>query len=211
MTFGEMQSLCRLKLNEVSATFWSDDDIKDAINEGYAEMADVTEFYERQATIPLLTGRTYYDLTSVLDGDEFLSPRRAWNNATYRWFVPSDYRDLDQHTYVQWELNRGGPRNIFLRGIHWIGTWPKATDDVTYKMRFYYTAIPPKFVSDRDEPIFPGEFHMGIVELALADLLGQERETASALKHWQTGQWYIQQVDDHVKKRQAIARQDAMS
>jgi hypothetical protein len=210
MTFGEMQSITRTKLYEASATFWTDDDIKDAINDAYEEIADATEFYERQATIPLLSGRTYFDLTSILEDDTFLSPRRGWETATSRWYEPTNMRDLDEHTYVQWELTQGAPRMYFLRGNWWLGVWPKANDDVSYKMRFYYTAIPPPFEDDSDEPIFPGEFHMGIVEIALADLLGQERETNSALTHWATGQDYIKQVKEHVDQRQTMARLDVL-
>ncbi len=145
MTFGEMQSILRTKLNEASATFWTDQDVKDALNEAYEEIADATEFYERQATIPLLTGRTYYDLTSLLDADTFLSPRRGFNTATNKWFVPTDARAQDTQTYVQWELTQAAPKNYFMRGNWWLGVWPKPNDDVSYKMRMYYTAIPPSF------------------------------------------------------------------
>lgn len=209
MTFGEMQTLLRAKLYEASATFWTDQDIKDALNEALEEFADATEYYERQVTLTLLSGRTYFDLTSLLP-DTFLSPRRGWNTATSRWFVPSDARDLDTHTYVQWELTQGAPRDYFMRGNWWLGVWPKSNDDTSYKMRFYYTAIPPAMSASTDTPAFPQEFHMGIVELALSDLLGQERETDKALAHWQAGQWYIGQVSDYMQKRQTMARQDVM-
>lgn len=123
MTFGQMKAAVRRKLNESSATFWTDQDIEDALNDAYAEMADATEFYERQATIDLLPSRTYYDLTSVLP-DTFLSPRRAYNVTTSRWLDPTDPLDQDRHTDSQWELTSGQPERYMLRGNWWLGVWP---------------------------------------------------------------------------------------
>lgn len=210
MNFSQMKSSLRQKLNESGSTFYSDEDVADAINEAYAEVSDATEFYERQATIQLLTGRTYYDLTTLLDSDTFLSPRRAFNPATNRWFQPTDYRDLDTHTYVQWELTEAAPRDYFLRGNWWFGVWPKSNDDTSYHARLYYTAIAPPLVEDTDVPQFPVQWHAGIVEIAFSDLLTQERETEKALDHWKIAMTYIDQLADYAGHRQDTARQDIL-
>ena len=202
MTFGELQADCRRKLREASATFWTDADVKDAINEAIHEFADATEYCERQANIQTLTGRTYYDLTSVLP-DTFLSPRRAYNPTTSRWSRPSGTRELDYQTYVRWELVYGPPEHYFLRGHGWLGVFPRPSNDDGF-LRLYYTAIPEPMTADEDTPGFPRECHPGIVDLALSDLLAQERETEKAVMYWNRGQAYINRLMDHVNSRQRI-------
>ena len=208
MTLAEMKTDVRRRLNESGSEFFSDDDIATALQEALDEMADITEFSEREATIGLLTGRTYYDLTSVLP-DTFLSPRRGWNTVTQRWLKPTDARDLDEHTFVQWELTYGEAVSYFLRGNWWLGAWPRNSTD-TGGLRVVYTSI-PSALSDSDSPAFPVEFHDGVVEFAQADLLGQERETQKALLHWAAGMEYAARLSEHVQKRQQIPRRDVLA
>ena len=182
MTFGDLQTRVRRKLNETSTVFWTDQDVKDAINEGYAEMADGTEFYERQAQVPMIEGHMYYDLSLGLP-DTFLSPRRAQNVTTSQWLEPTDPLEMDYHTFPQWELTAGQPEKHFLRGNWWLGVWPKPSGD-QIGQRFYYTSIPAPMEDDDDVPAFPVEFHDALIEYAMYDLLAQKREAKKALLHW---------------------------
>lgn len=184
MKFSEMKTEVFRKLNESesSPAFWSEADVEEALNEGYAEMADATEFYERYCNIPMLSGRTYYNLKNILP-DTFLSPRRCWNTVTSRWLRPSDTREQDFHTYVQWELTFGQPQAYLMRGNWWLGVWPRPDAD-DRELRFYYSAIPPEMSDDDDEPDFPREFHPGVVDYALYDLTAQDKEPKKALALW---------------------------
>ena len=177
MNFGQMQTEVRRKLNETSATFWTNDDIKEALNEGYEEISDETEWYEREATIQTTANRLYHDLRTVLS-DTFLSLRRVWNTETQRWCYPTNPREKDGG-YRQWELNQGEPQDVFMRCLWFLGQWPKRGGD-SGRTRIVYTALPPAMDDGADEPDFPKEFHRGIVEYALSDLLAQERETKKA-------------------------------
>ena len=204
MTFAELQTKVRRKLNETSAIFWTDQDVVDAINEGYREMADAAEFYERQAMVPSINGHTYYDLSLILP-DTFLSPRRAYNPTTARWLTPADPLNLDLHTYVQWELTEGEPESWLLRGNWWMGVWPKPDGDGV-GMRLYYTAIPEDMANDDDEPAFDREFHEGLVEFAMSDLLSQKRETRKALLHWAEYIRYQEALKAYVEGRITLAQ-----
>lgn len=208
MTFGEMKATIRRKLNEASATFWTDTDIEDAINEAVEEFADATEYLERYANVAMLTGRTYFDLTSVLP-DTFLSPRRIWNTETHEWLEPTSARDLDEHKYVQWELVTGPPEEYFLRGNWWLGVFPASSND-TVKLRVYFTAIPDEMTESTDTPDFPREFHPGVVDLALSDLMAQSRETKKALALWASGQTHIEGLHKHVDGRQRVAKRSVL-
>lgn len=208
MNFGEIQRKVRRRLNESTTAFYSDDDIKKAINAGYLEMADATEFYERQAMIPMLKQRTYYDLSLILP-DTFLSPRRAYNPETSRWLDPIDPRGLDYHTYVQWELTQGPPEKYLMRGNWWLGVFPKPTQD-SAGIRFYYTSIPPEFTDDSDIPAFPREFHEGLTDYALCHLLAQERETQKAISYWTSFQNTQNALAAYVDGRQRIPQRNGL-
>ncbi len=207
MTLAEMKSDVRRRLNESGAEFFSDDDIADSLQEGLDEIADITEYYEREATLGLLTGRTYYDLRTVLP-DTFLSPRAAWNTTTQRWLTATDARDLDERTFVQWELTYGEPVRYLMRGNWWLGTWPRNSSD-SLGIRMIYTSIPAALTDD-EEPAFPVEFHMAAPDFAVFDLLGQERETQKALALWNSFLGYCAGLKKHVQSRQRIARRDVL-
>lgn len=208
MTLAEMKSDVRRRLNESGTEFFSDDDIADSLQEGLDEVADLTEYFEREATLGLLTGRTYYDLTSLLP-DTFLSPRRAWSVNGNWWLRPTSPRDLDEHTYVQWELTYGEPRDYFLRGNWWLGTWPRSSSDTNGLLRFVYTSIPAA-LTGTETPAFPVEFHQAPVEFAMFDLMAQQRETAKALLYWASFLALVARLKEHVDKRQRIARRDVL-
>lgn len=202
MTLAGMEADVRRRLEEAPAAFWTDADIAAALQEGYAEMADATGFYERYANINLLANRTYYDLTSVLP-DIFLGPRRIWNTTTNYWLKPTDTRQLDAQ-YRQWELVNGQPTEYFMRGNMWLGIFPRPASNAGI-LRFYYEAVPPALEST-EEPAFPQEFHPGVVEYALTDLHMQEREPDKALGHWKQYEDIEEGLRLFADRRQSIDR-----
>jgi hypothetical protein len=186
MNFSELKSevFRRLNENESSPTFWSEADVELSINEGYEEISDSSEWYEEYNVISLLSHLQYYDLRTLLP-DTFLAPKRFFNQTTSEWLSPVVLRELDFHTTRQWETVDGEPQRTLMRGLWWLGFWPKQPTD-TGKIKFYYSAIPVRMTEDTDEPGFPVEYHKYLVEFALYDLLTQDGETKKALVHWQT-------------------------
>ncbi len=200
MNFRELQTRIRRRLNEAGVTYFTDDDIKSSINEGYQELADATEFYEREAMIRMIKGHTYYNLIYNLE-DTFLSPRRAQNVTTQQWLEPTTTLELDRHTYSSWETVRGEPQKHWLRGNWWYGVFPKPTSE-SVGMRLIYTAIPPQMEDDDEEPEqIPLEFHLGIAEYAESDLYAQMRETKKALAHWQRFETFVDRLKAYVEGR----------
>lgn len=186
MTFAELQTELFRRLDEdsVAPSFWSLTDIKRALNEGYAELSDASEWYERALMLPRLSNRTYYDLRAIV-GTSFLSPRRCYNAVSSTWLQCVNLRELDNRTYQRWEVNTGEPAKMMQRGAWWFGVYPKPSEDGDgNNLRLYCTAMPPPMVLDQDRPGFPREFHPGIVAYGLFDLLAQEAETAKAMQHY---------------------------
>ena len=186
MTFAELRTEVFRRLDEDSAdpAFWTAADINTALNEAYEELSDSSEWHERNAILKLLSKRTYNDLRFALgSGEIVLTLKHAYNSTTRRWLDPVELRDLDYRTFHQWEDITGEPEKFFLRGLFWLGTFPKQNTD-SGNLKLYYTAIPPAMSADTDEPGFPEEFQHGLIEYALGDLLAQEGETQKGLAHF---------------------------
>jgi hypothetical protein len=182
MTFLELKQDVARRLAEVNGrVFWSNQDIGDAVNLGYAEMSDACEWKEAYLEVDLLNDRPYYDLFRLI-GDSFLGIRPIFDEQTNRWLIPSSARQLDTNDR-RWERVTGEPQRCFLRGLRWLGLYPRIQSDVGL-VKVYYTALPDPLVNDDDEPGFPEAFHGGIVDFALTDLFAQDGETAFALACW---------------------------
>jgi len=171
------------RLREVASApvFWTEDDVETALNAGYAELSDETEWFEQYLEIDLLTNRPYYDLFTII-GDSFLAIRPGFDEQTSRWLTPSSVKGLDARD-TRWERVTGEPQRVVVRGLRWLGLYPRVQTEVgTFKQ--YYTALPDPLVEDDDEPGFPETFHLGCVEFALTDLWAQDAETPHALEAW---------------------------
>jgi hypothetical protein len=183
VNFCDLKTDTFRRLNESSSApvFWTEADVEVALNEGYAEISDETEGYERWLTVDLLANRPYYDLRNILPRD-VLSVRAAFNNQTSRWLTPSRVIDLEGGDR-RWERRTGQAERLFLRSPWWLGYWPRSgVDSGTIKQ--YYTALPDPMVEDDDEPWFSAVFHLGLVEYALAELWAQDAESDKALASW---------------------------
>lgn len=183
MTFAEMKEETFRRLREVSSApvFFSEADVEEALNAGYAELSDASEWYEVSQNIDILEDRPYYDLRRVL-GAAFLAVGPGFDTQTSQWLLPTVTKQFDAHDR-RWERVVGEPQRLIIKGLWWLGYWPRfGADSGTIKQ--YYTALPPVLAEDDDEPGFPENFHDGCIEFALADLWAQDAETTRALLAW---------------------------
>jgi hypothetical protein len=184
VTFAALKTETFRRLQEAASSpvYFSAADVATALNEGYMELSDAAEWFERRQTIDLLHDRPYYDLRDVI-GTALLTPGAAFNVQTNRWLRPSVPSELDA-VDARWERHTSQPDRIVLRGLWWVGYTPRVQAD-SGTITQYYTALPDELRDDDDEPGFAEEFHEGIIEFALADLWAQDMETARALEAWQ--------------------------
>lgn len=185
MTFAEQKADVFRRIREAtgSGVYFSTQDIGDAINAGYMELSDASEWQEEFLDIALLKDRPYYDLWSII-GLSFLSVKPGFDTSRNRWLEPSTVRALDEQD-PRWERVVGTPQRTFLRGIRWLGFYPRTHTEGTDRIRQYYTRLPEPLCEDDDEPGFPEDFHVGCQHFALADLFAQDGETRLALAAWQ--------------------------
>lgn len=182
MTLAELRADLKRRLDEASGSgvYFGTEDLNEAINAGYLELSDVTEWNEQSLGIPVLHDRQYYDLFSLI-GPRFLSIRPIFDEQTSHWLIPTPVHTLDAGD-PRWERVEGRPHRTFVRGLRWLGIYPRALEaDGTY-LKVVHTALPPVMVEDTDEPGFPETFHVGCVLFALFDLFAQDGETQLAIQ-----------------------------
>lgn len=202
MNLGQLRTNVLRRLHEASTApvFWSEDDVDEAINEGYEELADAAEFHESHLTIKKLSERTYYDMRAIPQR-KFLRPSRCFNPQTNKWLDPISLNDLDLRTYRRWEeIAIGEPESQFMRGLWWFGVFPQASEDGVF-LRLYYIGLPDPLEEDWDEPEFAKEFHPALEEYALYDLLSQDGETQLALERWKEFLGYQAALTDSMQTR----------
>jgi hypothetical protein len=206
MTFAELKAdlYRRLEESSVSPVFVSEDDIEDALNDGYLDLSDATEWREVWRTVDLLAGRPYYDLRTLFRDVNVLTPLGAFHEDTNRWLTPISPRDLDGG-YARWEQVSGPPDRLFTRGLWWIAYHP-AIGSATGTVKQYVTALPDPLEDDDDEPGFDEDFHPALVEYALAEILPQYGEVTAALKAWEAYGAYEAGLTAHVQGRGSVAR-----
>jgi hypothetical protein len=183
MTKAELRDETKRRLAEAQpSVFWSDADVDAAVALGYQELSDASEWNELWIDITLLQDRPYYDLRYVIP-DTLLSIKPCFDRNTNRWLIPSTVRELDMNDR-RWERATDRPQRIFLRGLYWLGLFPRIQSDGSKDLKQYYTALPPPLVDEWDEPGFPDTFHMTIVDFAETDLWAQDGETTLATAAW---------------------------
>lgn len=182
MTLAEMEADVVRRLAEgASPIGWTSTEIQTAVNRGYLELSDASEWNEQYVDIDLLQDRPYYDLRAVV-GCGFLAPGAAFDRQTNRWLIPTSVRQFDAHDR-RWERVTGEPQRILTRGLWWLGYWPRIQSEIG-SIKQYYTAVPDPLCVDEDEPGFPEQFHVGCVEFAMSELWAQDGETGQALLSW---------------------------
>lgn len=183
MTFEDLKAVVFRRLNESASSpvFWTEDDVEDALNAGYMELSDQTEWHEETRTLDLLNDRPYYDARTVF-GETFLAVGRLFDETTNRWLIPSSVRELDG-AYARWEQVTGEAVRVITRGLWWIGLWPR-TQTESGTVRVDIVTLPEPFADEDEEPGFPDAFHDGPIEWALADLWAQDGEATRALAAW---------------------------
>lgn len=203
MTKREIREEVVRRLRESAApTFWSEADVNASIDDGYEEISDASEWYERRQTIALLPRRPYYDMRRVATS-EFLVAGPAYNNTTSRWLIPATVGALDQSDN-RWEARISEPDRIVVRGVWFVMYWPfKGVAAGSVKQ--YYAAIPPQ-LEDDEEPGFHDACHYGLVEYALFDLFAQDAEADLAYSAWKEYTTYEAALIAHTTGRASVPK-----
>lgn len=208
MTFAELRTTVRRRLDETTpGTFATDDEIDAAINVSYAEVSDETEWCETSRIVDRLAVRPWYDGRLVLS-DKLLTIGAAFNETTNRWLLPTRKAELDRADR-RWERHQTEPMRLLVSGLWWFGYWPYVPEDGG-TIRQYFTRLPDALAEETDEPGFPDQFHLGLVEGALSELWADDAETSYALQAWQAYLGYETGLQQWVNDRASVPRMRGM-
>ena len=186
-TFQEMGE------NFASPAYWSLDDVKTALNDGYEETSDLTEWYESSRTITITPPTRYTAIFSasaagVIQTQQILTVTKVYDSTRRIWLQPITAQQLDA-VNVDWELARGDPDHYMLRGAFWFGVYPFPTATSSYTV--YTREIPygatvdtVPLVADGDTPGFPADWHHMLVKYACYDLHAQDGEFQKAKAYY---------------------------
>lgn len=203
MTFGEMKAEVFRLLRESSSSpvMWAEADVEQALNEGYMELSDETEWYERYQTVEILDKQPYYDARTLFR-HPFLRISAAYNFQTSRWLIPASPQEFDRSDR-RWQERNAEPEFFFTRGLWWLCYWPvKPVNSGTIKQ--YYKALPPALAEEDDVPGFHSSLHYALVEYALADLYSQDGEPSMTWEHFKRYMEYEAKMSDQTGNRNKI-------
>lgn len=207
MDLSELRAAVFSELGESSGdpAYWTAADVNTAINAGYSEISDITEWNETSRTVTIAPPVRYTALftataAGVVTSAQILDVVKVYDPARRIWLTPTTISELDSN--VDWEMARGAPGRYILRGAFWLGVFPLPNDstdltvytrEIPYGSDFDTVAL----VADGDTPGFPADFHNTLVFYAVYDLLCQDGEYlkgqqyyadflagAAALKKW---------------------------
>ena len=205
LTLSDIRSRVRTRFEAASSVRWSSEDIDAAINDGLGELSEATRYFERTASIQLKASRTYYDLRG-LTPETVLSVTAVQHLSGVRWLEPIVLPDISKGI-AEWELTSGNPTAWFVRGLYWLGVWPRPTADLDDWVRVYYTGVAPALVDDGDLPAqLPDEFVPALEEYALYELQQREGEAEKALYWWGKYKEREAVLEQHIAHRLTTAR-----
>jgi hypothetical protein len=180
---------------------WKDYDIVTAINEGLDELSEETRFYERHVSIPVVNRRTYYDLRGWLP-ESALGVTSVWSEVLTDWLVPTTVRELKS----RWEQAAGSPRSFFMRGLYWMGVFPRPETTIGTH-RVYFAGYAPHFNFPqavlRD---LTDDRVAALEEYAMYELAAQDGETDRALAHFVDYRARAKDLANFVNRRTVTAR-----
>ena len=202
LTLSDIRSRVRTRFEAASTTRWASADIDAAINDGLGELSEVTRYFERWVSMPLKAERTYYDLRG-LTPEQPMSVTAVWHEPGVRWLTPVSLGDIAE----DFEETSGNPTAWFMRGLFWMGIWPRPTSDTGEFIRIYYTGVAPSLDEDGEEPRqLPDEFVPALEEYALYELHQREGETQKALYWWDKYKQRESVLEQHMAHRVSQAR-----
>jgi hypothetical protein len=188
MLFSELKEEVFILLDEDSSdpSYWTEEDVEDALNEAYEEITDHSEWYETSQNFTVYAHRTYHDLRYMLsDPSSFLRVAAVYNLTTNRWLEPTNKLLLDLHSYREWEtVSVTEPQCWFMRGLWWLGLFPRKASDTANAIKVFLKRMPTALANESDEPGFFEDLHDALVDYAVYDLLCQDHEFNKAQKYF---------------------------
>lgn len=198
MTRDEIAGRVYRNLEDEDALHFTSDDINDAIQDGYDELALETLCVEKIANVNWVANQVYYNFSSLIS--DFYNVFAIWNKRNNKWIGGVTWRELRESTF-KWSTMLGETFLWAPFGYSHIGIYRTPTvDDSTNPMVVMYSAQAETLIGS-DTPSFPPDLHDTLVEYATGDLLNQDLEYTKSLIYINRYEEKKQRIKDWMNKR----------
>jgi hypothetical protein len=175
---------------------FTSDTLNDSIQDGYDEVALLTQCIEKIATVTFVDQLTYYNLATLIS--DYYRVIAIWNNNTNRWLEPIAYGELDEFG-TRWETHNGEPSHFAMLGWEYLALYRKPST-ATGTMLVFYKAQADT-LAGASTPVIPvGEADV-LETYATQDLLDQHLEYQKSQIYWTKYQDQVKEILRDVNKR----------
>lgn len=218
MTRGEIKNNIRTNLADNGVVNYSEDTLNDSLQDAYDDIAVLTQYNVKEATINWQNNLSYYNfpLLGVVD---YLMPIAIFNNVTNRYLRDDlSLRDFDR-IRRDWENWTGTPMFWAPSDPYSVGIAAKYVGAVTsgafepfsFSSAFYigtgfaslgsfqliYSATAPQFVDDTSVPQIATDVQNLFEFYSTADMLEQFEEFTKADEYWGK---YWDSIEDYASR-----------
>jgi len=224
-TRGQVKADIQNNLIELNINFYSDDDLNNAVQDAYDDMAILTQCIQKKVTLNWISNLSYYDFKNKMGVSDYLGTIAIFNNVTNLWLRDDlSLKDFDR-IRRDWETWIGTPLFWAPSDPMFIGLCPKylaanitygAFDSKSYNNSaffvdnsatiplgsfiLYYWGLAPQLTSDNDTFLIASDKTTALVQYATADLLEQCQEFNKAATFWSPYELNIVDYADRVKR-----------
>jgi hypothetical protein len=183
MTRGSIKANIQIYMGDIGASFWSEDNLNDSIQDSYTEIAGAIQAIRKNGTVTfpanvnyltpatLLSDTTYLNTLAIFDINRniFLKDNLSW---------PKDFQKIRP----DWELMVLPPDYWCPVDCTQIVVFGRLPATSPYKL--YYSATASTLTSDSDVLLLPDLAELAIEEYVQGDLLEQAEEFSKSQMHF---------------------------
>lgn len=179
MTAAEIYERISGNLYDEGMVRFTDDAIRDSVQDGYDEIALLTGCIEKIDTLNFSNNLSYYNFRTLIS--DYYRPLAIWNNNINRWLNPIAYRELREYS-GRWETLNGQSTEFATLGWEYVILFKKMAT-ASGDMLVFYKASANTLI-DSDTPILPPANYDILVDYGTSDLLDSDLEYKKAQKYY---------------------------
>lgn len=200
MTRDEISKRIRNNLNDAGITYYSEEDVNDAIQDGYDEVAVYCECIEKNVELPFKNDTTFYDFSEMIP--DYYRVTRIYSGVTSRWLDVNLERENLAYA-SDWLTANGSADSFIIKGPKYIGITNKQPQAVG-SFKVWYKAQ-ADILSNNSVPKINMKFQILLEHYGTADMLEQNQEFSKSQLYWAQ---YNKMLEDYRQKIQLLAKTD---
>ena len=180
MLQSEVASRVRSNLADAGATFFTNNNIDEAVQDGYDSIVSLLLPLTATKTLDFVDNLVYYDFYNLIPN--YIHVLAIYNNNTDRWLDFRTSKWLEGRRY-DWELTEGQPEVFTVIDYRYVALWPTLSS-ASGNMDIYFKKTGPQLVSSDTIDIL--DIEPEVIEwFSTADCLEQIEEFEKAQAYFQ--------------------------